>query len=152
MKDNLKILKWNISATIEQIFLQCFRWAQGKIILEIQNVTYVANLSTQMLILKCIWMNTRNLKCLNVICAKKHFIWNGDWENTSMDTGKKQIKFCHFFNNQVECPFEENGCMFTHSVSPQCKFKDSCLNSIQTWQVYFCNSINSSRWCIQTCD
>ena len=56
----------------------------------------------------------------------------------------KQTKFCHFFNNQVECPFEENVCMFTHSVSPQCKFKDSCLNSLCQFRHDRCTSVTQS--------
>ena len=41
-----------------------------------------------------------------------------------------QIRFCHYYNNGVECPFEESGCMFSHAVSPQCWFKESCLNKL----------------------
>jgi hypothetical protein len=40
------------------------------------------------------------------------------------------MKFCHYYNNQIKCLFEENGCMFAHSMSPPCKFKDFCSNSL----------------------
>ena len=53
------------------------------------------------------------------------------WRLTKHSLGHEtQIRFCHYFNNGVECPFEEYGCMFSHSVSPQCWFKESCLNKL----------------------
>ena len=41
-----------------------------------------------------------------------------------------KTKFCHFFNNGGNCPYEEHGCMFNHSVSPLCRFQDVCSNSL----------------------
>ena len=41
-----------------------------------------------------------------------------------------QILFSNYFTNKVECPFEENGCMFTHSVFPQCIFREFYINSL----------------------
>ena len=38
-------------------------------------------------------------------------------------------KYCHYFNNQKECPFEAIGCKFRHEQSPICKFKN-CLNPL----------------------
>ena len=32
------------------------------------------------------------------------------------------INMCHYFNNNLACPFEEIGCMFAHEVSEICKF------------------------------
>ena len=40
------------------------------------------------------------------------------------------MKFCHYYNNCIKCPFEENGCMFVHSESPPCKFKEACSNTL----------------------
>ena len=42
----------------------------------------------------------------------------------------KSMKFCHFFNNKLPCPFDKIGCMFLHSISPVCKYKDDCSNSL----------------------
>ena len=39
-------------------------------------------------------------------------------------------KYCHYFNNQKECPFEVIGCKFRHESSPECRFKQSCENSM----------------------
>jgi hypothetical protein len=75
-----------------------------------------------MLTSKCIWMNTSSLKCSNVIFAKKHFIWNDDWQNTYpvQDTNKglsllQQPSWIPLWRKQMY--------MYTHSVSPQCEFK-----------------------------
>ena len=32
------------------------------------------------------------------------------------------VKFCHYFNNGKQCPYEEVGCMFNHSDSEKCRF------------------------------
>ena len=65
-----------------------------------------------------------SLKCK--LCDKTfHLKWRLRRHAIGHET---QIRFCHYYNNGVECPFEENGCMLSHSVSPQCWFKESCLN------------------------
>jgi len=38
--------------------------------------------------------------------------------------------FCHYFNNRKVCPFEELGCMFLHSDSPECKFNKKCKKKL----------------------
>ena len=40
------------------------------------------------------------------------------------------MKFCHFFNNQLHCPFEKIECMFLHSISPLCRYSDDCSNTL----------------------
>ena len=39
---------------------------------------------------------------------------------------EKVIKQCHYFNNGGECPFEEYGCKFLHSMSKLCIQRDGC--------------------------
>ena len=39
---------------------------------------------------------------------------------------KDNIRKCHFFNNQKQCPFELIGCKFRHEESVKCIFKDQC--------------------------
>ena len=54
-----------------------------------------------------------------------------EWRLQKHTTGHTSpSKFCHYFNNNVQCPYEENGCMFVHSESPPCKFQDSCSNQL----------------------
>ena len=55
------------------------------------------------------------------------------------------VKFCHFFNNDKSCPYEEIGCMFKHEPSPQCKFKENCLYKL-------CPSKHDQFQSIYTCD
>ena len=43
-------------------------------------------------------------------------------------------KKCHYFNNNLECPFEELGCMFEHAVSEMCKFDKKCTNNLCSYQ------------------
>ena len=40
---------------------------------------------------------------------------------------QQNVKFCHFYNNNKICNFEEvSGCMFRHAKAPLCKFSDKC--------------------------
>ena len=39
-------------------------------------------------------------------------------------------KWCHYFNNQKPCPFEEIGCMFQHADAAHCKFQDNCTRKM----------------------
>ena len=39
----------------------------------------------------------------------------------------QNVKFCHYFNNNQNCIFEEtSGCMFRHETAPQCKDLEKC--------------------------
>ena len=38
----------------------------------------------------------------------------------------KKRRNCHYFNNKKICPFERNGCMFTHEKSTECQFGKHC--------------------------
>lgn len=40
--------------------------------------------------------------------------------------GQLQVRTCHYFNNNSECPFNEVGCKFKHSEAKVCKFGDEC--------------------------
>jgi hypothetical protein len=39
-------------------------------------------------------------------------------------------KYCHYFNNFKECPYEEFGCKFQHEESKDCRFQRSCKNAL----------------------
>ena len=34
--------------------------------------------------------------------------------------------YCHYFNNNKVCPFNDIGCMFKHSESDKCRFGENC--------------------------
>ena len=40
--------------------------------------------------------------------------------------GTKSQKFCHYFNNEKNCPYEEIGCKFRHQHSQKCRFNENC--------------------------
>ena len=40
------------------------------------------------------------------------------------------VKFCHYFNNGKQCPYEEVGCMFNHTESEKCRFDKYCNNKL----------------------
>ena len=37
---------------------------------------------------------------------------------------------CHYFNNNVKCPFEEFGCKFLHIASKNCQFGQKCKRTL----------------------
>ena len=39
-------------------------------------------------------------------------------------------KFCHYYNNQKDCPYEDLGCMFLHEESTVCRFQANCGNKL----------------------
>ena len=45
-----------------------------------------------------------------------------------------EIKGCHYFNNDKECPYENIGCMFSHQLAGICKYAKSCKNSLCSFQ------------------
>ena len=39
----------------------------------------------------------------------------------------KNVKFCHYYNNNINCFYEEtSGCMFRHETAPTCKNLETC--------------------------
>ena len=44
------------------------------------------------------------------------------------------IRFCHYFNNKKECPYESMGCMFIHRKSMECKYGRSCFAKLCQFQ------------------
>ena len=69
---------------------------------------------------------SKNFRC--DICNKEFYL---KWCLQKHINGQeKNKKFCHYYNNKLVCPFEENGCMFNHAISPTCIFKDKCANTL----------------------
>ena len=44
------------------------------------------------------------------------------------------IKFCHYYNNSKECPYQEFGCKFRHAESEQCRYQNACKNRLCQFQ------------------
>ena len=60
------------------------------------------------------------------ICDKKFLL---QWRLKKHLKGHtvKNVRFCHFFNNNVKCIFEEtSGCMFRHEAAPPCNNLEKC--------------------------
>ena len=43
-------------------------------------------------------------------------------------------KFCHFFNNGKNCPFEEIGCKFQHTSANRCRYDRKCTIKLCQFQ------------------
>jgi hypothetical protein len=62
------------------------------------------------------------------ICEQEFYLI---WRLTKHKEGhKKKPKYCHYFNNDLVCPYEENGCMFVHNMSPLCAFNVNCTHNL----------------------
>ena len=46
-----------------------------------------------------------------------------------MKIHEENVKFCHYFNNLENCPYQEFGCKFKHEISPTCHFNKKCKRS-----------------------
>jgi DNA mismatch repair ATPase MutS len=66
----------------------------------------------------------KDFKC--DICGQEFYL---NWRLKKHQEGHtKNLKHCHYFNNNLICPYEENGCMYIHKVSPVCIFNSKCAN------------------------
>ena len=57
---------------------------------------------------------------------------------------EKSLKYCHYFNNDLICPYEDNGCMFAHRVSPACRYNVKCVNKLCQFR-YTKNEMHSTE-------
>ena len=59
------------------------------------------------------------------ICEKSFYL---EWRlRKHLENHKDTLKvFCHYFNNEKVCPFEEIGCKFIHKDSKPCKNGGKC--------------------------
>ena len=56
----------------------------------------------------------------------------------------KSRKFCHYFNQDLNCPFDELGCKFLHMFSAQCKFGQFCTIKLCSYRHKRKNVINQN--------
>ena len=73
----------------------------------------------------------KDLKCK--ICSKEFYL---EWrlKKHTLSHEQTSIKYCHYFNNDKVCPYEEIGCMFRHEKSKPCKFNEFCKNKLCPFQ------------------
>ena len=67
-------------------------------------------------------------------CCDKTFVlkWRLLMHKKNHET--KWVKKCHYFNNNLVCPFEEMGCMFLHEDSVICKFGEQCSRNLCSYK------------------
>ena len=51
-----------------------------------------------------------------------------------MEVHSADSKFCHYFNNEKPCPYEEFGCKFKHEKSSTCSYGQRCNNTLCQFQ------------------
>ena len=57
-------------------------------------------------------------------CGKQFFLKWRLKKHMEIHSEKSKIRYCHYFNNAKECPFDKIGCMFRHENSRKCKFEE----------------------------
>ena len=63
------------------------------------------------------------------ICSKTfHLKWRLV-KHQDIHGENQSLKYCHYFNNEKVCPFEEIGCKFLHTKSSKCRFV-KCKNKL----------------------
>ena len=43
---------------------------------------------------------------------------------------ENNVTYCHYFNNDRNCPFEDLGCKFLHKETKNCPFKSNCTRRL----------------------
>ena len=70
---------------------------------------------------------TKKYKCEQ---CEKSFILEWRLKKHTIIHSTQNIKYCHFFNNEEICLYDEIGCMYKHEVSPKCFFQDKCRRKL----------------------
>ena len=65
-------------------------------------------------------------KALQCEVCDKTFVLKWRLDKHKMNHSRQKRKKCHYFNNNLECPFLDLGCMFEHAPSGKCKFDKKC--------------------------
>ena len=70
-------------------------------------------------------------KCEN---CDKEFILKWRMRKHQKNHTNKSLRKCHYFNNNLTCPFAEMGCIFAHEPSKMCKYDAKCTNHLCSFQ------------------
>ena len=63
------------------------------------------------------------------ICGKT-FVLKWRLKKHTDGHNNKSQKYCHYYNNDKSCPYEEIGCKFQHQISEKCVFGQKCKNKL----------------------
>ena len=66
-------------------------------------------------------------------CDKK-FVLEWRLKKHQQPHSNQETRKCYFFNNEECCPYDDNGCMFSHELSEICKFDKSCKKKLCSYQ------------------
>ena len=71
---------------------------------------------------------TTHQEAIAVKCDSCEKSFYSKWRLQVYERGHQKVKKrrCHYYNNQLECPFEMIGCKFDHRLSTECKFGSKC--------------------------
>ena len=66
-----------------------------------------------------------DVKSHNCVICGKEFVakWRLD---KHIKSHSERVKYCHYFNNNKACPYQNVGCKFRHADSPLCKYRSTC--------------------------
>ena len=60
-------------------------------------------------------------------CGKGfHLEWRLNKHRQIHQSNGKQVRKCHYYNNNKSCPFVEIGCKFLHEEATNCLLQDKC--------------------------
>ena len=74
------------------------------------------------------------MKELNCEKCEKTFSLRWRLKKHQESHDKANARFCHYFNNEKICPYEEIGCMYIHEKSDPCRFQTFCQNKLCQFQ------------------
>ena len=60
------------------------------------------------------------------------------------------LRYCHYYNNRLTCPYSDIGCMFRHEESPLCHFKDKCSKKLCQFQHF--QQVDKNQNTCEKCD
>ena len=79
-------------------------------------------------------INHQSAECFKCEECDKDFVLKWRLKKHQESHISKSVKKCHYFNNNKQCPFENIGCMFIHSVSDTCMYGNNCTKKMCSFQ------------------
>ena len=78
--------------------------------------------------------NHSSAECFKCKECDKDFVLKWRLKKHQETHKNKSVKKCHYFNNNKQCPFENIGCMFAHSMADTCRYDTNCTNKLCSFQ------------------
>ena len=68
----------------------------------------------------------KETKLFSCVQCNKNFVLKWRLTKHMREHQQLNIRKCHYFNNNKECPFSKIGCKFSHEIAPECKYGSLC--------------------------